>query len=268
MIKIGVTGAVGRMGRSLIEALSLKAGPELALSAAIHRIDSKFLGIDAGELVGAQNLNVPIVASIDQADFDLLVDFTLPIASLANIDYCVKHKKPVVVGTTGFNPVQIEKISAASNEIPIVLAPNMSVGINLALHLLNAASNALDDTFDIEILETHHRNKIDAPSGTALAMGEVIAAAKGYSLKECAVYDRNGRREPRKSGSIGFASMRAGDVVGEHTVLFASAEERLEITHKASNRLTFSKGALRAADWLSAQPAGLYSMQNVLGLLD
>lgn len=264
MIKVAIAGAAGRMGRSLIQAM--QDSPVLMLSAAVHRPESSLLNADAGELAGIGRLGLPIVATLDEADFDLLIDFTLVEAALANVEYCKRNGKMMVIGTTGFDSAQKQAIADSAKAIPIVLAANMSVGMNLCFHLVKQMSQVLADDSDIEIIETHHRHKVDSPSGTAVRLGEVIADTLGRDLSNCAVYGREGVGEPRPRDTIGFATVRGGDVVGDHTVLFASEGERVELTHKASSRMTFAKGAVRAAQWLSDQPVGLYDMQDVLGL--
>lgn len=266
MLKIAVTGVTGRMGRVLVQAIAAADQNEMVLSAAIQRPESSMLGADAGELSGIGHLGIPIVASLDQVEFDLLIDFTLVEPCLQHLDYCRRHHKMMVIGTTGFDKVQRQMIADAGKEIGVVFAPNMSVGVNLCFHLLKQMSQVLGDDSDIEIIETHHRHKLDAPSGTALRLGEVIADSLGRNLQDCAVYGREGLSTARDPKTIGFATVRAGDVVGEHTVMFASEGERVELTHKASSRMTFAKGALRAASWLKDQPTGLYDMQDVLGL--
>jgi len=268
VLKIAVTGVAGRMGRTLIQALQQSTNDELYLSAAVHREKSSLLGADAGELAGVGRLGIPVVANLSDADFDLLIDFTLVKPTLENLEYCQEHNKSVVIGTTGFDDVQKSLIDAAGKQIPVVFAANMSVGMNLCFHMLKQMSEVLGPDSDIEIIETHHRHKLDSPSGTALRLGEVIADSLDRDLNECAVYGREGVSEPRSRETIGFSAVRAGDVVGDHTVLFASEGERVELTHKASSRMTFAKGALRAAQWLQHQSAGLYDMQDVLGLRD
>ena len=243
MVRIAVTGAAGRMGRHLIEACSQT--PDVHCSAAIEQASNPLLGRDAGSVAGVGELGVPISADLAQ---------------------CVTAGKCLVIGTTGFSAEQKEQISAAAEHIPIVFAPNMSVGVNVCLKLLELAASVLGDEVDIEIIEGHHRHKVDAPSGTALKMGEVVAQTLGRDLSQCAVYGREGHTGERKRETIGFATVRAGDLVGEHTVLFAGIGERLEITHKASSRMNFANGAVRAAQWLSKRPAGLYDMHDVLGL--
>jgi 4-hydroxy-tetrahydrodipicolinate reductase len=260
--KIAIVGAAGRMGRALTQAIAAAEG--LTLAAALERPGSDAIGRDVGELAGTGSNGVRIAADLATAEFDVLIDFTRPEATLANLAVCAKRGRRMVIGTTGFDEAGRAQIAAAAREIPIVFAPNMSVGVNLCLGLIDLAARVLsDDDIDVEIVEAHHRHKVDAPSGTALRMGEVVAAARGRALKELAVYDRAGER-PR--GAIGFASVRAGDIVGDHTVLFAGGGERVEIRHHAESRLTFATGALRAARWLMAQRPGLYDMQDVLGL--
>jgi 4-hydroxy-tetrahydrodipicolinate reductase len=266
MIRIAISGAAGRMGRSLIEAAYQYKG--IILGAASEHPDSKLIGADAGELVGVGTLQVPIVSDLGEKRefFDLLIDFTRPEVSLANLALCREHGKAMVIGTTGFTPEQRQRIARAAGDIPIVLAPNMGVGVNLCLKLLEIAARVLGDTVDIEIIETHHRHKVDAPSGTALRMGEVVAETLGWELDQCAVYGRQGLSGERPRKSIGFSSLRAGDIVGEHTVMFIAEGERVEISHKASSRAIFALGALRASHWVSSKPPGLYDMQDVLGL--
>ena len=268
-MRIAVTGASGRMGRALMEAVcAIPHGAKLG--AAIDRPGSAMLGVDAGELVGAGSRGVRIEADIASAldRFDLLIDFTRPDATLHYLELCRRHGKKMVIGTTGFDAVGKRAIDEAAREIAIVFAPNMSVGVNLCLRLLDIAARVLGDEVDIEISEAHHRHKIDAPSGTALRMGEVIAHALKRDLKDCAVYSREGVTGERARKTIGFATVRAGDIVGDHTVLFAGTGERVEITHKASSRATFAQGALRAARWLAGHDRGLFDMQDVLGLRD
>ena len=266
MLKIGIVGAGGRMGRQLIQAVNHAEG--VMLGAAFERKGSSLVGADAGEVAGIGKSGVIIAPSLDQAaqDFDVLIDFTRPEPCLAHLAWCVEHGKKMVIGTTGFDDAGKATIAKAAETIAIVFAPNMSVGVNLCLKLLDMAAKVLGDSVDIEIIEAHHRHKIDAPSGTALRMGEVVANALGRDLKEVAVYGREGITGERERPTIGFATVRAGDVVGDHTVLFADVGERVEITHKASSRMTFAKGAVRAASWLQDKPNGLYDMQDVLGL--
>jgi len=266
MTKIAVTGAAGRMGKTLIEACELAEYANLI--AAIERTGSGMIGADAGELAGIGKKNVPVVDSIaDVVDqIDVLIDFTTPDSTMANLAACRAANKRMVVGTTGLSDANKNAIAEAAKDIAIVFAPNMSVGVNLCLKLLDIAARVMNEDIDIEIIEAHHRHKVDAPSGTALAMGEVVASALGRNLKECAVYGREGHTGERDRVTIGFETIRAGDIVGEHTVMFAGIGERVEITHKASSRMTFAKGAVRAAKWLMAQEKGLFDMQDVLGL--
>lgn len=268
MTKIAITGAAGRMGRNLIEATHL--APGAILSAAIERPGSSVIGVDAGELIGIEKQNVSIVDNVATglASSDVLIDFTIPEVTLANVALCRSAGRNIVIGTTGLSEQQKQTLHQAAADIAIVFAPNMSVGVNLCFKLLDLAARVMNEDIDIEIVEAHHRHKIDAPSGTALAMGEVVAKALGRNLKECAVYGREGRTGERDRQTIGFETIRAGDIVGEHTVMFAGIGERVEITHKASSRMTFAKGAVRAAQWLMQQDSGLYDMQDVLGLRD
>ncbi|MDH5389452.1 MAG: 4-hydroxy-tetrahydrodipicolinate reductase [Gammaproteobacteria bacterium] len=266
MINIAVTGAAGRMGRSLINAC--QQSESCQLSAAIEHDGNPLIGGDAGDIVGIGTLGVELVDKLnDVADqFDVLIDFSSPEATLDNLAFCIAHDKGIVIGTTGFSDEQKQHISEAAKHISVMFAPNMSVGVNLCFKLLDMAARVLGDDVDIEIIEAHHRHKVDAPSGTALRMGEVVADALGRNLEECAVYGREGISGERDRKTIGFETIRAGDIVGDHTVMFAAEGERVEITHKASSRMTFANGAVRAAIWLQDQEAGLYDMQDVLGL--
>ncbi len=268
MTKLAITGAAGRMGRTLIEACYQTAGIEL--TAALERADSTLIGVDAGELAGLGKLDVKVSGSLSEIinDFDVLIDFTVPSATLENLAVCKEAGKRIVIGTTGFSDQEKKLISDTAEQIGIVFAPNMSVGVNLCFKLLETAAKVLGDDVDIEVIEAHHRHKIDAPSGTALRMGEVVANALGRDLAECAVYGREGVTGERDRKTIGFETIRAGDIVGDHTVMFAAEGERVEITHKASSRMTFAKGAVRAANWIGQQQTGLYDMQDVLGLRD
>lgn len=265
MITLGIFGTNGRMGRALIDAS--QQNEQVELGQALVRDESPFAGLDAGEIAGIGSLGVQTsTQSSSSADADVYIDFTLPDASIKNIQWCVEHNKPLVIGTTGFSKEQLALIDQAAQQIPIVFAANMSVGVNLLLKLLQTAAQVMGDETDIEIWEAHHRFKKDAPSGTALALGKVIAETLGRDLDKDAVYAREGMTGERTKNEIGFATVRAGDIVGEHTVMFADIGERIEITHKASSRLTFAKGAVRAAVWLAEKPKGLYSMQDVLSL--
>ena len=260
--RVAVAGASGRMGKALIEAIA--ASPDLVLAAAfdiagspaVGRDATAFLGRPGGVIVGA-DARAAIAAS------EVLIDFTRPEGTLAHLALCRELGVAAVVGTTGFDTTQKAEIAAHAEHIPIVMAPNMSVGVNVVLKLLDAAARSLAEGFDVEIFEIHHRMKVDAPSGTALRMGEVVAAAQGKSLASDAVFDRNGERRP---GSIGFASLRGGDIVGDHTVLFAGAGERIEITHRATSRATYAEGSLRAARYVLARKSGLFGIDEALGL--
>ena len=266
-VRIAVTGAAGRMGKTLIEAVQA-ATPHAVLSAAIERAESSLLGADAGELAGIGRNGVAVVGSIDSVihQFDVLIDFTAPAATLANIEVCAAHGKKIVVGTTGFNAEQKKQLLALAEKTGAVIASNYSIGVNLCFKLPDTAARVLGDEVDIEVYEAHHRHKVDAPSGTALRMGEVVAQALGRDLDKVAVYGREGQTGARDRDTIGFATVRAGDIVGDHTVMFAADGERVEITHKASSRMSFARGAVRAAQWLPTQKAGLYDMQDVLNL--
>ncbi|MFT7235299.1 MAG: 4-hydroxy-tetrahydrodipicolinate reductase [Methylophagaceae bacterium] len=264
--RIAVNGAAGRMGRCLIQAVQQTQA--LTLSAALDRVESSLIGADAGEMAGIGKINVAITSDLAAATAmsDIIIDFTLPEATMALIPHCVDNGCRLVIGTTGFTEQQKQTIEQTSKDIAVVFAPNMSVGVNLSLKLLDIAARVLGDDVDIEVIEAHHRHKVDAPSGTALRMGEVIADALGRDLKTCAVYGREGRTGERERETIGFATVRAGDIVGDHTVMFAAEGERVEISHKASSRMTFALGAMRASTWLMDQKTGLYDMQDVLGL--
>jgi len=266
MVRIGIVGAAGRMGRNLIQATLDREGTRL--TAAVDRPGGSLIGADAGELVGAGATGVRLRDDLEAVvgETDVVIDFTLPDATAANLDACRGSGTAMVIGTTGHDDQQLAAIRAAAGEIPVVFAPNYSAGVNLTFKLLDIAARALGDAFDVEIVEAHHRHKVDAPSGTAKRMGEVVADALGRTLDECAVYGREGHTGERDSRTIGFETIRAGDIVGEHTVMFAGTGERVEIAHKASSRMTFASGAVRAALWVSGRDAGLYDMQDVLGL--
>lgn len=266
MIRIAIVGAAGRMGRTLIQAVLENDG--LTLGAATERAGSSLIGADAGEVAGVGKLGVAIVDDLAKVakDFDVVIDFTSPAATLQHLKFCRENGKQMVIGTTGLDEGQKQSVAAATGDIGIVFAPNMSVGVNLCFKLLDLAARVMGDEADIEIIEAHHRHKVDAPSGTALRMGEVVAQALGRDLKEVAVYGREGQTGPRERQTIGFETIRAGDVVGEHSVWFAVNGERVEIAHKASSRMTFANGAVRAARWIAGRGMGLYDMQDVLGL--
>jgi 4-hydroxy-tetrahydrodipicolinate reductase len=268
VVRVAVVGAAGRMGRALIEAVV--AGEGVELGAATERPESGVIGEDAGMIAGVGELSVPIAVSLDEVaeSFDVVIDFTAPQATIDHLEICQRLGKRMVIGTTGLTPEQRGRLEDASSSMALVFAPNMSVGVNLSLRLLDLAARVLGDEVDIEIIEAHHRHKVDAPSGTALRMGEVVAAALGRDLDECAIYGREGQTGERERKTIGFSTIRAGDIVGEHTVMFAAVGERIEITHKASSRMTFATGAVRAASWIGKRDCGLYDMQDVLGLRD
>jgi len=264
-LNIVITGSSGRMGRALIEAIS--QSPDARLHAALERTGSPYIGKDAGELVGSP-CGVSITDDLARAiaGSDVLIDFTRPEGTLQHMALCRQHGVKLVIGTTGFNDEQKAMIGDAARDIGVVFAPNMSVGVNLTFKLLEIAAKVLNEDYDIEVVEAHHRHKVDAPSGTALRMGEVVAQALGRNLAECAVYGREGVTGERSPSTIGFATVRGGDIVGDHTVMFAGIGERVEITHKASSRATFAIGAVRAARFLGGVKNGLYDMQDVLGL--
>ena len=243
MTRIAINGSKGKMGQTLIEAINLNENVDLGI------------GLDKGD-----SLNNSL------EDFDVLIDFSRPDATLNALSVCESSGKAMVIGTTGFSDDELEVINQASKDIPIVFAPNMSIGVNLTLKLLETSAKVIGPDSSIEIIEAHHRYKVDSPSGTALKMGEVVANALGRDLSECAIYGREGIEEPRDINTIGFSSIRGGDVVGEHTVVFFMEGERVEITHKASSRMIYANGAVRAANWLHNKPNGLYSMQDVLDL--
>ena len=266
MLRIALVGVSGRMGLSLIKAVATEKQAELTV--AVSRPGSLAIGRDAGELAGIASLGVTVTDNLsDQLDaFDVLIDFTRPDASMDYIAICRAAGKPVVIGTTGYSEGQKQLIQETSSDIGLVLAPNFSVGVNLSLKLLEMTAKVMGSYTDIEVIEAHHRHKVDAPSGTALRMGEVVAAALGRDLKDCAIYGREGDTGARERTTIGFSTIRAGDIVGEHTVMFADEGERVEITHKATSRMTFANGAVRAALWLADKKSGFYDMQDVLAL--
>ena len=264
-LKIGIVGAGGRMGRNLIQAVHQFEGVEL--TAAFERAGSSLIGADVGELVGLGNLGVAIKATLaENPNFDLLIDFTRPEGTLEHIAFCVANNKKMVIGTTGFDDAGKQAIKEASEKISIVFASNYSVGVNLVFKLLEKAAKVMGDYCDIEVIEAHHRHKVDAPSGTALSMGEHIAKTLGRDLKTHGVFCREGITGERKRDEIGFSTIRASDVVGEHTVWFADIGERVEISHKASSRMTFANGAVRAGKWLENKANGLFDMTDVLDL--
>lgn len=264
-MRIAIAGSSGRMGRMLLEAVT--GDSSATLTAALEQAGNPQVGRDAGELVGASH-GVLISDNPQQvlAGCDVLIDFTRPEGTLQHLAICRQHRVRMVIGTTGFDEAGKRAIADAAGEIGIVFAPNMSVGVNVTLKLIELAAQAMGADHDIEIIEAHHRHKVDAPSGTALKMGEVVAGAMGKNLADCAVYSREGQTGERQPGSIGFATIRGGDIVGDHTVLFAGSGERVEITHRSNSRATYAQGALRAAHYLMTRPHGLYDMWDVLGL--
>ncbi len=263
-LNIAIAGASGRMGRTLIEAVL--RGTEVKLAAALEIAGSPHLGKDAGELAGAP-CGVKITDDIERAlkGCDVLIDFTRPEGTLHHVALCRKLGVRPVIGTTGFDEAGKKTLADASREIAIVMAPNFSVGVNVTFKLLETAAKSLNQGYDVEIIEAHHRLKVDAPSGTALRMGEVVAGALGRDLKQCAIYGREGVTGERKDDTIAFTTIRGGDLVGDHTVMFIGMGERVEITHRSSSRMNYATGALRAAQWVMAKPGGLYDMFDVLG---
>ncbi len=264
-VRVAVAGASGRMGRMLIEAVL--GNPAFTLSGALDIATSAALGQDAAAPLGRMS-GVNIAADLAQGlhGAQVLIDFTRPEGTLAHLDVCARMGVAAVIGTTGFDNAQKARIAEHARRLPIVMAANMAVGVNVMLGLLAQAARSLSDGWDIEIIETHHRHKVDAPSGTALAMGEAIAQAQGRALADCAVYAREGHTGERAAGAIGFAAVRGGDIVGDHTVLFAGSGERIEITHRASSRSNYAAGSLRAAAFVAGRAPGMYGMDDVLGL--
>ncbi len=267
-IKVGVIGAGGRMGRMLIEAVN--DNPQTTLNAAIERQGSSLVGADAGEVAAIGHLNVQIVDDLQAVvdDIDVLIDFSLPDATEKNMQVCAEHNVAMVIGTTGFNEQQEQVLEKAGEKIAIVYAGNYSTGVNLSLKLLEMAAKAFGAEADVEVIEAHHKHKIDAPSGTAYMMAEAVAAARGQNLKDVAVYGREGQTGEREAGTIGIHAIRGGEIIGDHTVMFIADGEVVEITHRARARMTFAAGAVRAANWVIQQPTGQYNMQDVLGLND
>jgi 4-hydroxy-tetrahydrodipicolinate reductase len=267
-IKVGVIGAGGRMGRMLIEAV--KDNKQTTLSAAIERQGSSLVGADAGEVAAIGRLDVQIVDDLKAVvdDIDVLIDFSLPDATEKNMQICAEHNVAMVIGTTGFNEQQEQVLAKASEQIAIVYAGNYSTGVNLSLKLLGMAAKAFGNDADVEVIEAHHKHKIDAPSGTAYMMAEAVAEARGQNLKDVAVYGREGQTGEREAGTIGIHAIRGGEIIGDHTVMFIADGEVVEITHRARARMTFAAGAVRAATWIIQQEVGQYNMQDVLGLND
>lgn len=265
MLNIAIAGAAGRMGKTLVKAV-MEAGPDIRLSAATVEAGHPSLGLDVGLLASGRKAGVKAADSLArcEADFDVLIDFTSPSALPSHIKFCRGRGRTLVTGTTGLEPEHHALLDAAAEHIAVLHSPNMSVGVNLTFSLLRQVAATLGDGFDVEIVEAHHRQKKDAPSGTALAMGRAVAESLGRDLDACAVYGREGIGNERKRETIGFATLRGGDIVGEHTAVFAGPGERLEITHKATSRMTFAQGAIRAARWLADKPPALYTMTDVL----
>ncbi|KAA0939139.1 4-hydroxy-tetrahydrodipicolinate reductase [Psychrobacter sp. ANT_H59] len=268
MINVGVIGAGGRMGRMLIEAI--QDNPQTTLIAAIERQGSSLVGADAGEVAAVGRLDVQIVDDLRSVinKIDVLIDFSLPAATEQNMQVCAEHNVAMVIGTTGFNEQQEQVLAKASEQVAIVYAGNYSTGVNLSLKLLGMAAKAFGTDADVEIIEAHHKHKIDAPSGTAYMMAEAVAEARGQNLKDVAVYGREGQTGEREAGTIGIHAIRGGEIIGDHTVMFIADGEVVEITHRARARMTFAAGAMRAATWIVQQSAGQYNMQDVLGLND
>lgn len=266
MTNVAVLGVTGRMGRCLVRAL--RESTDLVLTGALASDTSATLGRDAGDVAEAGPVGVEVTADRARAlaGADVAIDFTLPAATLENLSAAARAGIPVVVGTTGLSDAQLATVRTASHDLPVLLAPNMSLGMNLLFSLVARAAAALGDDYDIEILEAHHRNKVDAPSGTALRIGEIAAGARGTTLADAGIHTRAGNTGARPRGGIGFAVIRAGDIVGEHRALFAATGESVEISHRASDRMTFAYGAVTAARWIVGRPPGLYGMADVLGL--
>ena len=265
-IRVAVAGASGRMGHMLIE--SVIGSADLALAGALDVAGSAALGQDAGAFLGrTSGITITSDLRAGLSDAQVLIDFSRPEGTLAHLDACRALGVNAVIGTTGFSEAQKAEIAGHAQHIAIMMAPNMSVGVNVVFKLLDMAARALDEGYDIEIIEAHHRHKVDAPSGTALKMGEVVAAALGRDVKDCAVYAREGVTGERDASTIGFSAIRGGDIVGDHTVLFAGTGERIEITHRSNNRAGYAQGALRAARFLAGRNPGLYDMNDVLGIV-
>lgn len=265
-VAIAIVGAAGRMGRMLVQTVHAEA--DMSVAAAVERQDDPLVGMDAGSVAGIGEIGVTIGSSLDRAlaISDVCIDFTLPGPTVDHARTCQSQRRTMVIGTTGLSPEQLAIVQDAASDIAIVHAPNMSVGVNLCFKLLDVAARALGDSVDIEIIEAHHRNKVDAPSGTAVRMGQIIAGALGRNLADCAVYGREGHTGIRERKTIGFETIRAGDIVSEHTVMFAGEGERIELTHRGTSRANFAAGAVRAARWAVSQPPGMYDMQDILGL--
>ncbi len=263
MTKLAIIGSAGRMGRALVHEASRDSS--LNIGAALEHASSPALGKDAGLLAGVGEKGLSISSSLGGAEFDVMIDFSTPEATAHNLQSCMDLGKAIVVGTTGMTAEQVENLNETAKHIPVFFAANMSVGVNVTLKLLELAAKALGEHTDIEVIEAHHKHKVDAPSGTALKMGEVLAQSLGKDLQQDGVFARHGITGERKAGSIGFSAIRGGDIAGEHMVMFIGEAERIEITHRASDRKIFAQGALRAAKWLAMKPPGLYGMNDLLG---
>ena len=266
MIDVGIVGAAGKMGKSLVQAIS--GSDKFSLTAAIEYSGSPVIGVDSGEFAGVGKNGINITDDLGAAcvNFAILIDFTIAKSTVGNVDICLANDRKMVIGTTGLNEAESSEIVAASSTIPIVHASNFSVGVNTTFKLVEMAAAILGDDVDVEIIEAHHRHKVDAPSGTALTLGEVVASQLNRDLEDVAVYDRSGLSQERPKKAIGFHSLRAGDIVGDHTVAFVSEGERIEIIHRAQSRMNFAQGALRAAEFISNKSKGLFNMQDVLGI--
>ncbi len=264
-LRVIVAGASGRMGRMLVRAISETDATQLV--GATERTGSPLVGTDAGTLAWIGALGVNISDELDCCEAaDILIDFTAPAATLANAEFVASHDMGIVIGTTGFESAELEHLQQILKNTPVVMAANYSVGVNLALNLIRQAASILGDDYDAEIFEAHHRHKVDAPSGTALAMGQALAAGRNVNLDDVAVRSRDGITGAREAGSVGFSVVRGGNIVGEHKAMFIADEERIEINHIASDRMVFAKGAVRAGIWLQGQSSGWFNMHDVLGL--
>lgn len=266
MTRVGVVGAAGKMGRTLLGLIHESS--DLTLAGAVEQPGSPFIGDDAGGLIGVGNIGVVLSDRLDDVatDLDVLIDFTIADATAANLESCLQAGAAMVIGTTGLSDQQLARLQEISQQLPIVFASNYSVGVNATFQLVEMAARIFGDSVDVEIVESHHRHKVDAPSGTALSLGEHVAKGLGRNLNEVAVHGREGQTGARNRDTIAFHAIRGGEIVGEHTVMFIGSGERLEITHRAQSRANFAEGALRAAGWVTQQPAGLYNMMDVLGI--
>ena len=264
MVKLVIAGAAGRMGITITR--ESRGDSDIELCGALEHQGSNVLGRDIGQLAGGEKLSVAVSKDLDDLDFDVMVDFSRPDAAAEHLKICRQHNAAIVIGTTGLDAQQNQVVAEAAREIPVLFAANTSVGVNLCVALVDMAARVLGPETDIEIIEAHHRHKVDAPSGTALVLGEAAAASRGLDFPDCGVFSREGQTGERQPGSIGFSTIRGGDIAGEHTVMFIGNNERIEITHRATHRRIFAQGALRAVHWIASQKKGLYSMQDVLDL--